>query len=96
MNAQRGSWLCSALAHSVLPRPRGDPQLMRETDSGKILKCTAELKQTGREGKLWGAVWTREVSAGVAGGHPQRALSTLMWIQKALKTEGCFMLLQIH
>lgn len=78
------------------PWPRGDPQLMRETDSGKILKCTAELKQTGREGKLWGAVWTREVSAGVAGGHPQRALSTLMWIQKALKTEGCFMLLQIH
>lgn len=33
---------------------------MRETDSGKILRCTAEPKQTGREGKLWGAVWTRE------------------------------------
>ena len=42
-------------------------------------------------------MWLREGFAGeVAGGHPQRALSAIVWIQKALKSEGAFLLLQIH
>lgn len=62
---------------------------MRETDPGEILKCRAELRQ-GMKGNCRGAVWLGEGFAEeVAGGHPQRALSAVMWTQKALKTEGC-------